>query len=68
MVRGEPFEISKEVYDRAMEQRGYIASCDKADLFPDEILCGYGLYGAMAYYDKETKKYMCAWSHGSSCD
>ena len=68
MRRGTPFEISKEVFDRAMENNGYITSEDKANLFDVCDLCGYGVYGAMAYIDDETGKMMCMYSTGDSCD
>ena len=68
MVVGKPFEIDKEVYDRAQENGGYIAQEDTEKLFSVSIRCGYGLYGAKAYQDKDTGKYMCSWMRGSSCD
>jgi hypothetical protein len=68
MVTGKPFEISEEVYKRAMDCNGYITSADKNELFPEYLLCGYGVYSAMAYKDKETGKYMCRWDRGDSCD
>lgn len=68
MVQGKPFEISKEVYDRARERNGYLADEDINELFDVCIRCGYGLYGAKAYIDDETGKYMCMWSRGDTCD
>ena len=65
---GTPFEISKEVYDRAMENRGYITSADMSELFTESQLCGYGVYSAIAYQDEVTNKYMCRFSLGDSCD
>ena len=65
---GTPFEISKEVYDRAMENRGYITSGDMSELFTESQLCGYGVYGAMAFIDNVTGKYMCRYDMGDSCD
>ena len=65
---GTPFEISKEVYDRAMKNGGYITSADEKELFTQAQLCGYGVYSDMAYIDEETGKYMCRYSMGSSCD
>ena len=66
MVRGEDFEISKEVYDRAMKNGGYITGEDEKNLFSEAMLCGYGVYGDMAY--EKDGKYWCRWEHGSSCD
>ena len=66
MCRMEPFEINKEVYDRAKENRGYIIDSDKKELFPPHLLYGYGVYGAMAY--EKDGKYYCSYQTGSSCD
>ena len=65
---GTPFEISKEVYDRAMQNGGYIAGEDRVKLFNQAQLCGYGVYSDMAYIDEKTGKYMCRYELGSSCD
>lgn len=59
-------EITKEVYDRAIENHGYIASQDMSDVFSISELCGYGVYGAVAV--KEGDKYFCKFKLGSSCD
>lgn len=66
MIRCEPFEISKEVYDRAQKNRSYIASEDMGKLFTVSQLCGYGVYGARAF--EKDGKYLCAYNIGSSCD
>ena len=66
MIDCEPFEISSEVYNRAINNRGYITSEDKNNLFDTWQLCGYGVYGARAY--EENGKYWCAYSMGSTCD
>ena len=66
MTRCEPFEISKDVYDRAMRNRGYITETDKSNLFDTWQLCGYGVYSAMAY--EKDKKYWCSYYMGSTCD
>lgn len=69
MYRGTPFEIDKEAYDRAVERNGgYLAGQDMQRYFTESQLCGYGIYGAQAYIDKETGKYMCMYSQGDSCD
>ena len=65
MVSGKR-EISKEIYDRAMENRGYITSGDMDTVFSEAELCGYGIYGAKAA--EEDGKYYCHFSMGSSCD
>lgn len=66
MIKGTPFEISKDVYDRAMKNRGYIASEDMSNLFSISQLCGNGVYSAMAY--EKDGKYYCSFWLGSTCD
>lgn len=66
MIKGTPFEISKDVYDRAMKNRGYIASEDMSDLFSISQLCGNGVYSAMVY--EKDGKYYCSFWLGSTCD
>lgn len=76
MRRGEPFEVSKEVFDRARAQHlangnkdngiYYMTNEDKQKLFDISILCGYGLYGCQVY--ETDGKYMCRYETGSSCD
>lgn len=73
MVIGKPFEVTKEVYDRAKENcknradgRVYMMSEDRAKYFNASILCGYGLYDCQLH--EEDGKYICTWMHGSSCD
>lgn len=59
-------EISKEIYDRAMENRGFITSEDKSKIFSVSQLCGYGVYMAMAH--EENGEYYCTYQMGSTCD
>lgn len=59
-------EISKEVYDNAQKNNGYITDDDKKSIFSVCELCGYGIYGAQAY--KQKGKYYCTYYRGSSCD
>ena len=59
-------EITKEIYDRAMEHKGYITHEDRKVVFDDSELYGYGVYGATAY--EENGKYYCNFSLGDSCD
>ena len=59
-------EISKEVYDRAKANRGYIAQDDRKDVFSISELCGYGVYGDTVI--KEDDKYFVVYTRGSSCD
>lgn len=73
MVTGEPFEVTKEVYDRAransIDKDGnsfYMAAEDKEKLFSETIRWGYGLYSCMVH--EEDGKYICTWKRGNSCD
>lgn len=60
-------KISKEVYDRAMENKShYIAAEDKDKIFSEAELCGYGVYGAIAV--ERNGEYYCLYDMGSSCD
>lgn len=73
MLPGKPFEVSKEVFERAKEQsidktQGsfYMTNEDKKELFDESILCGYGLYNCRVHEEKG--KYICTWWQGDSCD
>lgn len=72
MTKGTPFEVSKEVYERAKAKSGvemqsyYVTSDDKKQLFTEAELIGYGVYGCVVR--KEDGKYMVHYSLGSSCD
>lgn len=58
--------ISKEVYDRAMANNGYITGSDERKIFSDAELWGYGVYRPKAM-EKEGQ-YYCTYSLGSNCD
>lgn len=66
MRKGTPFEVSKEVYDRAKLNRGYMAQCDVVENFSEAIRFGYGLYCCMVH--EEDGKYICTYETGDSCD
>jgi len=74
MVKGEPFEVSKEVYDRAKESyigeeeqsSYYMTHDDRERLFSESIRWGYGLYNCRVH--EEDGKYICTWWRGDSCD
>ena len=53
------YEISKEQYEKAMEEDAYA-------LINDSIIMGYGAYGAVAF-EKEGKYYLY-YRRGDSCD
>ena len=66
MRKGKDFEVSKDVYDRAKANRGYMAEQDKEALFSDSIRYGYGLYCCVVR--EKDGKYICSYSIGDSCD
>lgn len=73
MKEGKPFEVSKEVYERAVantvktEKKYFLmAEQDKEELFSDSIRWGYGLYNCRVH--EVDGKYICTWEHGESCD
>ena len=73
MKEGKPFEVSKEVFDRAVantvktEKKYFcMAQQDKEELFSERIRLGYGLYSC--YVHEVDGKYICTWEHGESCD
>lgn len=59
-------KITKEIYDNAMKNRGYITDEDKTIIFDVCELIGYGVYGAMAY--EENGEYWCSYNRGETCD
>lgn len=59
-------EITKEIYERAKENRNYIASEDMEKIFNISELCGYGVYGDQVY--EENGKYFVKFRLGSTCD
>jgi len=73
MTRGTPFEVSKEVFERAKAQSinkdaksFYMAKEDEERIFSDSIRWGYGLYDCKVH--EEDGKYICTWSRGDTCD
>lgn len=73
MQRGTPFQVKKDVYERAKAQSAnketkyfYMTAEDEADLFPEWIRFGYGLYSCMVH--EEDGKYICTYMTGSTCD
>lgn len=77
MRTGTPFEVSKDVYDRARGMYAensresydgyyYMAQQDQNELFSESIRWGYGLYNCKVH--EEDGKYICTYETGSSCD
>ena len=59
-------EITKDIYDRALQNRRYIASKDLEKIWSISELCGYGIYGDQVY--EENGKYFVKYWRGSTCD
>lgn len=71
MRTGTPFEVSKEVYERAKgdrEKDGWypMTKEDQEKNFSESIRWGYGLYNCRVH--KEGEKYICTYETGDSCD
>lgn len=63
---GKEFEVTRDVYDRAMQNRGYMADSDQKEYFSEATLCGYGLYNCKVR--EENGKYICSYMTGDTCD
>ena len=59
-------EITKDQYDRAMENHGYLADEDMDKVFTTAELCGYGVYGAVVSHYAD--RYVVRFEMGDSCD
>ena len=59
-------EISKEQYERARDNGGFISERDKKHIFSESELFGYGIYSPMAY--RKDDKYYVSFMRGLTCD
>ena len=59
-------KISKEIYDRAVANKGYIASEDMSKVFDICQLAGYGVYLPLVF--ERDGEYFVSYEMGSSCD
>ena len=59
-------EITKEQYDRAIQNGGLIDDIDRRDIFTESERYGYGIYSPMAF--TQDGKYMVAYFRGNTCD
>ena len=59
-------EISKEIYDRAMENHGYIADEDMDKVFSDAEMLGYGVYSPVVAHLCD--RYVVRFEMGDTCD
>ena len=66
MRRGTEFEVTKDVYERAAKNRGYMHDDDREKYFSEDVICGYGLYDCKVR--EQDGKYICSYMTGSSCD
>lgn len=71
LVRGEK-PITKEQYDRAQLNGGYINEADMTEIFSQAELCGYGVYEPIAYKHidagTDVVTYSVRYSTGATCD
>ena len=73
MRKGNDFEVSREVYERAKAHSKnkdaeffYMDSKDQEQLFSEAIRWGYGLYSCTVR--EENGKYICSYWTGDTCD
>ena len=71
LVRGEK-PITKEQYERAQLNGGYINEADMTEIFSQAELCGYGIYAPIAYKHidatADAVTYSVKYSTGATCD
>lgn len=71
LVRAEK-PITKEQYERAQFHGSCITDEDLEDIFPQSMLCGYGIYDAIACarYNQETNAttYVVEYMTSTNCD
>jgi len=65
MVRGKR-EITKDLYDRSMENNGHLKTEWYSECFTTAERLGYGVYGTLVF--EEDGKYYVQFSMGESCD
>ena len=59
-------KITKEIYERALKNRGYIDKQDSDKVFTISELCGYGVYGDQVF--EKDGDYFVRFERGDSCD
>ena len=59
-------KISKDVYERALKNGGYIAEVDEEDVFTVSEIWGYGVY--VPKVCEEAGEYYVDYKLGGSCD
>lgn len=59
-------EITKDIYNRALNNNGHITNEDQNQVYHIHELCGYGIYGDCV--SNEDDRYYVIFQRGSSCD
>lgn len=59
-------KITKEQYERAQKNSGYLTESDMLTVFDDSERYGYGVYGGNVH--ESNGKYYVSYQLGSSCD
>ena len=59
-------EITKDQYDRAMENHGLLCDEDYGDVFTQAEICGYGIYSAVVSHFGD--RYVVRFEMGENCD
>ena len=59
-------EITKDQYDRAMENHGLLCDEEMDKVCTPAELCGYGVYGAVVSHYAD--RYVVRFEMGDSCD
>ena len=59
-------KITKEQYDRAKKNAGYITEADEKEIFDDSERLGYGVYSPVAC--ETDNGYIVSYMLGDSCD
>ena len=59
-------EISKDIYDRAIQNKNYIVKEDKEKVWDISELCGYGVYNHQVF--ERDGKHFVSFLRGESCD
>lgn len=71
LIRSEK-PITKEQYERAQLNNGFISEADLQEIFTMADLCGYGVYSpiACARYSEATKEttYVVSYTTSTCCD
>ena len=58
--------ITKDQYERAVNNNGYLTDEDRLEVFTEAERCGYGIYDTRVYTSNGL--YLVNFEKGSSCD